>query len=215
MGANANNNICIALNYLYGNLLTFENSCDFFKIQKEYIENIKKNLELALPRGKFVTSKLEEFCKMDDPTYNNQSDFFEKNRDYIEEMKIEAEKLKENYKNYKPKDINEKEFFKDSNDYKKYQLVQNYEEVYNMVLLLEDTLDDNQKKSFNEVIKRTLHCYYMAFRMCRKLDEYRKKYPFDGDEGKFWLKDQKMSTMKHHAERFKKINEERFKKKRK
>lgn len=210
-----NNNICTALNNLYSNLLSFIDMFSFNEQQEKIIQNIKFNLELALPRGKFVTSKLEEFKRKDDPTYNNQSDFFQKDKSYIEEMIIEAEKLKNSYKDYKIKNIDENEFFNEINSdgLKKYQLIKNYEEVYNLALILNDTLNEEQKSKFEEVIKRILNCFYMSYRMCRKLNDYRKKYPFDGDEGKYWLKDQKMSTIEKSARRFKKINEERFERK--
>lgn len=208
-GINQSNNVCVALNNLYACFLSFIDNYEFDGKQLEYISNIRYKLEIALPMGKFVTSKLEDFKIKEDPTYN-QKKFFEEDKNYIEEMVVEAEKLKENYRNYKPKDIDESVFFNELTGYKKYELMENYEEVYYLMLMLNDTLDDNQKKKFEQVIKRILHCYYMAYRMCKKLQLYKEKYPFDGDEGKYWLKDQKMTTIRKSAKRFRKINEERF-----
>lgn len=211
---NVQNNICTALNNLYGNLLSFLDRYNFNEEQEKYIKNIKLNLEISLPMGKYTTSILEQFKIKEDPTYN-QKKFFEEEKieKYIEEMTDDLERLKSDYKNYKIKNINEKTFFNELDGYKKYELIKNYEETYKLAMLLNDTLDEEQKKKFDQVIKRIIHCYYMAYRMCRKLEEYRKKHPFDGDNGKFWKKDQKMSMIKHHALRFRKINEERFERK--
>jgi len=211
-GINASNNICTALNYAYGNLLEFVDNYEFTPEQQKYIDNIKLNLEIALPFGKFTTSKLQDFKEREDPTYTNQKDFFEKDKDYISEMKKEIEKLKNNYTNYKPKEIDESKFFKDVNDYRKYELVKNYEESYNLALQLNDTLDDEQKVKFEHVIKRIIHCFFMAYRMCRKIEDYKKRFPYKGDFG-LWIKDDKMRSIKHHALRFRRINEERFERK--
>lgn len=213
-GINQNNNICVALNYLYASLLRFIEKYEFSDQQVKFINNIKLNLEIALPFGKYTTSKLEDFKKREDPTYINQKQFFEEDMEdsYIKEMRDEVEKIKKSCSNYEIKEISENDFFKEPIDsYRKYELVRNYEDVYKTALLLNLTFHNNQQKDFEDVMKRILHCYYMAYRMCRKLDEYRTKYPYEGDMG-LWEKDKKMKKIKHHAIRFRRLNEERIKK---
>ena len=193
MPSNVSNNICLALIYTYKELVKWEKNKSFSKDEKMLLENLHLNLQLCNPLGKYVTSKLEDFKKKDDPTYNNQSDFFENDKDYIEEFLEEVEHLPK----YKYKAINEGKFFKEpDNDYRRYKLVKYYSEVYKIAKYFED--DD-----LNPFMDKLKNAYHMAFRMCRKLDEYKKQYPFDGDRG-MWEKDQKMNKIIEAVEKFKK-----------
>lgn len=212
MSVNQSNNICTALNYLYASLLKFIDKYKFNEEQERYIKNLKLNLEIALPFGKYTTSKLEDFKKMEDPTYNNQKQFFEEDKNYIDEMYVEAEKLKKESKNYKLNDIDVNKFWQEPDDsYRKYDLVKNYSEAYKIAMVLNEKFTEEQKNDFKIVIKRIEHCYYMAYRMCRKLEDYKKKHPFNGDVG-LWEKDKKMKEIKYHADLFIRNNKERIKK---
>lgn len=204
------NNICTALNHTYLSLLKFAEKFEFDNKQKRYIENLKLNLEIALPFGKYTTSKLEDCKKIEDPTYKNQKQFFEDDKNYIEDMYKEIEKLKDEYKKYEVEEIDVDKFFSEPiNSYRKYELVKNYEEAYKITMLLRDSLNEEQKNHLKDFIKKLENCFYMSYRMCRKLEDYKKKYPFNGDIG-IWEKDKKMKDIKYHSERFRKINEGRL-----
>lgn len=210
---NQGNNICLAINIVYAYLLNFIDKYKdrFNKQQNRGLYNLKLYFEISLPLGKHTTSKLEFFKKIDDPTYNNQIDFFEKDFDYIEEMKIEAENIRRNIKKYEIEKIDENKFFiEPENTYKKYELVKYYDKAYKTCLLLNKSFDDEMKKEFEDIINKTKNAFYMAYRMCRKLKDYEKVYPYKGDKD-MWLKDQKMTTIIKSAKRFKKIREENFK----
>ena len=190
---NIHNNICIALRYTYRELKKWEEKREFSDYEKKLIKNIYLNLQLCNPLGKYTTSKLEDFKKLDDPTYNNQKEFFENDKDYIDEFLKEVENLPE----YEYEPIIEEEFFKEpDNDYRRYELVKYYAEAYKIA----QYFDSEEIKPFMDKLK---NAYHMAFRMCKKLDEYKKKYPFKGDKG-LWEKDKKMNKIIDAVEKFKK-----------
>lgn len=173
MGTNKNNNICVALTYSYRDLLKWEkkNKDSLTEEQENLLHNLKLNLQLCNPIQKYATSKLNDFKKIDDPDYE-QKVFFEEGKDYIELFLKEVNELKEY--DYAP--INEIEFFEESDDYyKRYELVKYYSESYRIAKRLLN--DDN-------LIKSIMHCYHMAFRICKKLNEYRIKYPNEKKWGK-------------------------------
>lgn len=194
---NKNNNICLALRSAYQEFEKWERGKEFFGYEKKLIKNLYLNLQLCNPLGKYVTSKLEDFKKMEDPTYTNQKDFFEKDKDYIEEFLKEVKELPK-----LPESVNvidEKEFFKEPDDsYRRYELVKYYAEVYRIAKYFEC----DELKPFMNSLK---NAYHMAFRMCKKLDEYKEKYPFKGDKG-MWEKDRKMNKIVEAVEKFKKDN---------
>jgi len=190
---NRNNNICLALVYTYKEFKKWEEKRTFSDYEKKLIKNIYLNLQLCNPLGKYATSKLEDFKKLDDPTYNNQKEFFENDKDYIEEFLEEVKKLPE----YKYEPIIEDNFFKEpDNNYKRYELVKYYAEVYKIAKYFEC-------EELEPFMSKLKNAYHMAFRICKKLDEYKKKYPFEGDHGK-WEKDKKMNKIIEAVEIFKK-----------
>jgi hypothetical protein len=187
---NANNNICVALQYCYRDLIEWETSRTFTPYEKRLLENLHLILQLCNPLGKYVTSKLEDFKKMEDPTYNNQTEFFDNEADYIEEFLEEVNSLPE----YSYFPIPEKQFFQEpDNSYRRYELFKYYAEAYKIA------------KQLDMDLKRIRHVYHMAWRMCKKLDEYEEKYPFTGDHG-LWEKDKRMNKIIEAVEEFRNGN---------
>lgn len=186
---NQSNNICVALTYAYRDILIWEKEKNLSPYEEKLLNNLKLNLQLCLPLQKYATSKLQDFKRIEDPTYN-QKKFFEEGKDYIKEFLEEIDNLP----NYEHTSIKKESFFQEpNNEYKRYEIIKYYLEAYKIAKIL--GIDLNRLKN----------CCHMAYRICLKLDEYKKKYPFDGDKG-LWEKDKKMNKIIEAVDKFKKIN---------
>lgn len=194
----AKNRICTIANYLYAEILKFEKNKLSSK-QKKLIDRLKSVIEDSVGHAKYSTQMLYDFKCENEPDFDGSiwlDVFFDESKDYTKEIIKESKKIKDEL------DLEDVDFKKPDDKWSKYSLVNHYAIAYELSILINDSLTPNISKKFKGIMKKIERGYYMAYRICNKLQEYEERKP-----------NEKFKDLKYYSKRFKEINLKRNRKK--
>lgn len=179
--------ICTVANYLYIAILRFEKN-DLSSKQSKLINQLKVLIENSIGHAKYSTQALANYSGQ-----NNVGVIFDETKDYIRDIKKSSKKIKDELK------LEDIDFKKPDSKWSKYSLMDHYERAYKIAYLIDDTLTSKKKKEFKNILNSVERGYHMAYRICRKLEEYK---------GTALSKDKFIDDF--YGDRFKKLNIHRF-----
>lgn len=183
------NQICTVANYLYADVLRFEEDFELSEDQLKLVSELKRTIEQSVGHAKYSTQVLASFK-------GSMEKFFDDSEDYVKLIKKESKRLKGKLK------LEDIDFEKPEEEWSKYLLVEHYETAYKLVLLIEETLTDPKAvRRFGNIKKTVERGYYLSYRICRKVQEYTKDYSVDSKKLEF------------HSKKFKKLNLQRHQRK--
>ena len=190
------NQICSVANSIYGHILKYEKT---FNTNQD-IQDLKYIIEQSVGPAKYSADKLRAFKQKMEGNFKMDK-FFDENIDYAKELR-EAD-------HYTLLDIKRKYSKPDDSWAFKYRINHHYQQAYHLAHKIKESLSDSELDLWEYVVRSVERGYYLSYRICRKLEEYRKKYP----EHEIWNKRKsKLTDFEKFKDKFKRNSIKRHEK---